>query len=232
MKTKPRILVVDDEPRYIKAIRVNLMANGYQVLTARNGDAAIEITADEEPDLILLDIKMPGRSGLEVCRLIREFSTIPIIFLSAMAGDTDKIVGLDVGADDYVTKPFSAAELLARVRAALRRIGYVDYSTPNSSVFQSGDLKVDFAQHRVFVKEREIKLTATEYRILSELVLHKGRVVVPDHLLEKVWGPGHEGEIRLVWQAIHRLRHKLDIVPTVSKYIQTRPGLGYVFEAV
>jgi DNA-binding response OmpR family regulator len=227
-KGKVCILVVDDEPRYIRAIQINLEASGYEVITTQDGQTAIELAASEEPDLILLDIRMVGLDGYEVCRRIREFSAVPIIMLTALAEDADKVAGLDVGADDYVTKPFSADELLARVRAVLRRVELSERQDP-SSTFQAGDLLVDLAQQRVFVHSQEVNLTPTEYRLLCELVRQAGRVLVPEYLLEKVWGMGYEGENRLLWQAVHRLRRKIERDPRNPQHIQTRPGIGYVF---
>jgi len=227
-KGKVCILVVDDEPRYIRAIQINLEASDYEVITARDGQTAIELAASEKPDLILLDIRMVGLDGYEVCRRIREFSAVPIIMLTALAEDADKVAGLDVGADDYVTKPFSADELLARVRAVLRRVELSEQQHP-SSTFQAGDLLVDLAQQRVFVRSQEVNLTPTEYRLLCELVRQAGRVLVPEYLLEKVWGMGYEGENRLLWQAVHRLRRKIERDPRNPQHIQTRPGIGYVF---
>lgn len=227
-KDKIHILVIDDEPRYVRAIQVNLEASGYKVLTARDGQTAIELAATEIPDLILLDIRMPGLNGYETCQRIREFSAAPIIMLTALAEDADKVKGLDMGADDYVTKPFSAEELLARVRAILRRVELSKQSDPQPT-FQAGDLVVDFARQRVFVCDQEVNLTPTEYHLLCELVRQAGRVLVPQYLLEQVWGMGYEEENRLLWQAIHRLRRKIECSPQDPKYIQTRPGIGYVF---
>jgi len=227
-KGKVRILVVDDEPRYVQAIQINLEASGYEMLTARDGQTAIELAATEEPDLILLDIRMLGLDGYEVCRRIREFSAVPIIMLTALAEDADKVKGLDIGADDYVTKPFSADEILARVRAVLRRVELSERQNP-CPTFQAGDLLVDFAQQRVFACGQEANLTPTEYRLLCELVRQAGRVLVPEYLLEKVWGMGYEAENHLLWQAVHRLRRKIERDPRNPKYIQTRPGIGYVF---
>jgi len=225
---KVRILVVDDELRYVRAIQVNLKASGYEVLTASNGQTAVDLVATEELDLIVLDIRMPGMDGFEVCQRIREFSAVPIIMLTALAADTDKVKGLDIGADDYVTKPFSAEELLARVRAALRRVELSERREPRPT-FQAGDLLVDFARQRVFVRDQEMNLTPIEYRLLCELVRQAGRVLVPEFLLDKVWGLGYEGQNRLLWQAIHRLRQKIERDPRDPLYIQTRPGIGYVF---
>jgi two-component system KDP operon response regulator KdpE len=227
-KRKVRILVAEDEPRYVRAIQFNLKASGYQVTTAGNGPTAIGLVASEEPDLVLLDIKLPGMNGYEVCRQIREFSAVPIIMLTALVQNADKVKGLDSGADDYVTKPFSVDELLARVRAVLRRVelGQRQESQP---IFETTELVVDFARQRVFVRGQDVELTPTEYRLLSELVRQPGRVLVPAYLLEKTWGLGYEGENRLLWQAIHRLRRKIERDPKNPQYIQTRPGLGYVF---
>ena len=225
---KIRILVAEDEPRYIWAIQTNLEARDYEVLTATDGQQAIDLAADAQPDLILLDIKMPVVNGYEACRRIREFSTVPIIMITAMAEEADKVLGLDLGADDYVTKPFSVPELLARVRAALRRIEFAE-GVPSDSTYAAGDLRVDFAQHRVFIRGLEVELTPTEYRLLCELVKQPGRVLVSDYLTERVWGPGYEEGDKLIRQAIHRLRRKIEADPRHPEYIRTRPGLGYVF---
>jgi DNA-binding response OmpR family regulator len=227
-KGKTRVLVVDDEPRYVRAVQVNLEASGYEVLTARDGPTAIDLVADEEPALVLLDVRMPDLDGCEVCRRIRRFSAVPIIMLTALAADADKVKGLDVGADDYVTKPFSAEELLARVRAVLRRVE-LSARKDVCPIFRAGDLRVDFVRHQVFVRGQEVKLTPIEYRLLHELVEQPRRVLVPEYLLEKVWGVGYEGENRLLWQAVHRLRRKIEPDPRNPQYIQTRPGIGYVF---
>jgi DNA-binding response OmpR family regulator len=227
-KGKVRVLVVDDEPRYVRAIQVNLEGSGYEVLTANDGPAAIAQAANEAIDLVLLDIRMPGLDGYEVCRRIRQFSSVPIIFLTARAETADKIQGLELGADDYVTKPFSAEELMARVQVVLRRAGHATGGDA-APAFVAGSLRIDFTQQRVFADEKEVLLTPTEYRLLCELVRHAGRVLVPEVLLESVWGIGYEGETQLVWQAIHRLRYKIEPDPQNPCYIQTRPGIGYLF---
>ena len=197
MKEKVRILVVDDEPKYVWTTQVVLEAKGYEVLVARDGHTAVELAASERPDLIILDIKMPDMDGYEVCWRIREFSTVPIIMLTALAEDANKVEGLDVGADDYVIKPFSADELLARVRSILRRVEFLKPSERRPS-FQAGELRVDFHQQRVYVSDREVHLTSKEYGLLCELVEHAGQVLIPDYLLERVWGLGYEGENLLV----------------------------------
>ena len=223
-----RILVVDDEPRYVWTMQVNLEARGYEVLVARDGQAAVELAARGEPDLIVLDIKMPGLDGYEVCYRIRKFSTAPIIMLTAMAEDADKIKGLDMGADDYVTKPFSVDELLARVRAALRRIELLEPREPRP-IFKAGGLQVDFDRQQVSVGDQKVHLTPKEYRLLCELIENAGWVLSSDYLLEKVWGIGYEGENLLLRQVIHRLRQKIEHDPRNPRCIQTRPGSGYIF---
>lgn len=229
-KGKVTVLVVDDEPRYVWSIRVNLEARGYKVLVAENGESALQLAVTEDPDLVLLDIRMPDMDGYQVCRRIREFSTVPIIMLTALAEDADKVKGLEIGADDYITKPFSRDELLARVQAVLRRIELSQQSDPRP-VFEAGELRVDFTQRHVFLSGRRVNLTPIEYRLLSEFVRYPGRVLVSEHLLEQVWGLGHEGENRLLRQAIHRLRKKIEPDPFSPRYIQNEPGIGYFFES-
>ncbi len=227
LEKKARILVVDDEPRYVRSIQIYLEAQGYEVLTAQNGQMAVEMAIAECPNLILLDIRMPGLNGYEACQRIREFSEVPIVMLTAMAEDADKVRGLDGGADDYVTKPFSAQELLARVRAVLRRTTPLSSADPEPS-FRTGDLQVDFVQQRVFLGGQETHLTPTEYRLLCQLARNPGRVLVPEYLLEKVWGHRYHQDHQLLRQAIHRLRRKIEHDPSNPQYIQTRPGIGYI----
>ena len=226
--TKPLILVVDDEPQYVYLIKLNLEARGYRVSVGDNGEAAVALAAEQQPDLVILDLMMPMLNGFEACRQIRQFSTVPIIMLTAKAEEADKIKGLDAGADDYVTKPFSIDELLARVRANLRR-NELSQQPQTGPFFESGDLRVDLMARRVFVNDREVPLTPTEYRLLTELIKHAGQVVVPDHLLAVGWGDSYEGEEQVLRQAIYRLRQKLEPDPKQPRYLETRPGLGYVF---
>jgi DNA-binding response OmpR family regulator len=228
-KNKIRILVADDEPRYVLAIQTYLEAKGYEVLAAEDGQTAVELVIAEEPDLVVLDVRMPRLDGYDACRRIRDFSAVPIIMLTALTEEADKIKGLDIGADDYVTKPFGAKELLARVRAQLRR-AEISQEKRLPTTFQSGDILVDFAQRRVFVRDQEVDLTPTEYRLLSELVKHAGRVLVPDYLIEKVWGIDYGTQHRLLRQAIHRLRQKVEADSQNPQYIQNRRGIGYVFQ--
>lgn len=225
---KSEILVVDDEQRYLWVIRINLEARGYEVITAETGTEAIEVAAAREPDLVLLDIRLPEIDGIEVCRRIRQFSTVPIVMLTALAQEGDKVRGLDAGADDYLTKPFSVEELLARVRAGLRRASYLGGRSPEP-VLSAGGLRVDMAQQRVTLDGREVHLTGTEHRLLVELIQNAGKILVPAYLLERVWGAGYEGENHLVRQAVHRLRNKIEPDPEHPIFVHTRHNLGYLF---
>jgi DNA-binding response OmpR family regulator len=223
-----RILTVDDEVRYLRLLQICLEAAGYEVIPARDGRSALEQAAKQEPDLILLDLMLPDISGVELCRQIREFSNVPVIMLTARAEEADKIQGLDTGADDYITKPFSADELLARVRAALRRAAGQEAGL-RPARFQVGGLEVDFVRQEVRVEGQEVHLTATEYRLLVEMIHQPNRVLVPEYLLEKVWGPEYGAETRLLWQAVHRLRQKIEVDPKHPRFIRTKPGAGYIF---
>ncbi len=227
-KDKVHILVVDDEPRYVRAMEISLKAGKYEVLVARDGLTAVKLAASKEPDLIILDVMMPGLDGYEACRRIREFSAVPIIMLTALTDDADKVKGLDSGADDYVTKPFSIDEFLARVRAALRRRN-LSSKQEFQPAFQAGDLLVDFTRQRVFVGDKEVSLTPTEYHLLCVLVKRPGQVLIPEYLLKGVWGSGYDGATHLVRLAIHRLRRKIEPDPQNPQYIQTRLGVGYIF---
>jgi two-component system, OmpR family, KDP operon response regulator KdpE len=224
---RARVLVVDDEPRYIKLIQVNLEASGYEVLSAPNGQAAVALAAGEDLDLILLDIMLPGKDGFITCAEIRAFSDVPIVMLTALGRTEDIIRGLDAGADDYIVKPFSAQELLARIRARLRRrVAHGEDDVEPLCRF--GSLHLDLAAHRLYVDDNEVHLTNTEFRLLTELATHAGKVLVLGHLLERVWG-AEEEDAHLLWQAIHRLRHKIEADPSDPQIIQTRPGIGYLF---
>lgn len=227
-KQTSRILIVDDEPKYVYIVKLNLEARGYEVLTANNGQTAVEMAASENPDLIVLDVRMPGMTGFEVCQQIRQFSAVPIIMLTALVEDSDKVLGLDLGADDYVTKPFSIEELVARVKATLRRVK-LDDQLKKTDHHQVGNFHIDRVQQRLYIDNEEVPLTATEYHLLSELVYQAGRIVISEHLLEAVWGMGYEKEDRVLRQAIYRLRQKIERDPKNPQYIQTRSGLGYIF---
>jgi DNA-binding response OmpR family regulator len=226
---KQRVLIVDDEPRYVRLIAVNLEASGYETLAARDGRSAIDIAAAERPDLVLLDIGLPVLDGFEACRRIREFSAAPIIMLTAKAGEADKVKGLDAGADDYLTKPFGPAELLARIRAVMRRARFPEGAQP-SPTFVAGDLIIDFAQHRVAVGSRELALSPTEFKLLAELAKNAGRVVPTETLLHRIWGPEYGEETQHVRLYISRVRQKVEADPEHPRLVITRPGVGYMLQ--
>jgi len=226
---KTRILVVDDELSIIKFLRANLESKGYEVLTAINGTEALQTFEMELPDLVILDIMMPKMDGFEVCRQLREWSQTPIIMLSARGDESDKVKCLDLGADDYITKPFGKDELIARVRAVTRRTETAA-SMPMQPSFTSGDLEISFAQRRVTVAGKEVKLTPTEYTLLQEFVLNAGKVLTHTHLLNKVWGSEYSEEREYLHVFVRRLRAKLEPAPTNPRYIVTVPGVGYQFK--
>ena len=226
---KTRILVVDDEISIVKFLRANLESKGYEVLAAMNGAEALQTFEMELPDLVLLDIMMPKMDGFEVCHRLREWSQIPIIMLSARGDESDKVKCLDLGADDYITKPFGAGELIARVRAVLRRIKAAA-TTPSQPSFTSGDLQINFAQRRVTMAGKEVKLTPTEYSLLQELVVNAGKVLTHTHLLNKVWGLEYREEKQYLHVFVKRLRAKLEPDLAEPRYIMTVPGVGYQFK--
>lgn len=221
------ILVVDDEARYVRLVRFNLEAAGYRVVCAATGQEALSALTRRPFDLVVLDIMLPDIDGFEVCQRIREVSTVPIIMLTAKGADEDKVRGLRLGADDYVTKPFSAQELLARVDAVLRRMRLADVPEKQTA-YTRGELRVDFLARRVTLGGREVRLSPTEYRLLQCLAVNAGRVVTQDDLLEKVWGPAYRGEHELLRVSIWRLRQKLSEDVTKPRYIVTVPGVGYL----
>ncbi len=223
------VLTVDDEVRYLRLLRFNLEAGGYRVVAAESGQGALNGLAAEEPDLLILDIMMPGMDGFDVLQRLREFSTIPVIILTAKGEESDKIKGLRLGADDYVTKPFSAQELLARVEAVLRRSQFPD-NTKTPSTMEVGLLRIDFPQHSVSVNDKEVKLTPTEYRVLQCLALNLGKVVVQSELLRKVWGAEYLEDYEGLRVYVRRLRQKLELDPDHPTLIRTVPGVGYVLK--
>jgi DNA-binding response OmpR family regulator len=227
MMVKTRILVVDDEVNILKYMRANLEASGYEVLTAGDGFEALQIFERELPDLVILDLRMPKMDGFEVCRRIREFAQTPIIVLTTLGSQEDKIKCFDLGADDYVTKPFSKNELLARVKALLRRTTLWDERPEPALHFH--DLVIDFAQHRVTLGSQDVKLTATEYKLLSYLARNVGRLITPEQILEKVWGEEYVGETHLLHVAMARLRQKLGDDAKEPRFIVTKIGIGYMF---
>jgi DNA-binding response OmpR family regulator len=225
-KKKSLILVVDDDIRMLRMMKRMLELEDFDVSTANCGEAALKIFDKESPGLVLLDIMMPDMDGYAVCRRIREFSQVPIIMVTARGDDKEKVEGLNIGADEYVTKPFSASELAARVRAVLRRIG--SQEPRQEAIFRFKDLVIDYASRRVTVNDKELKLTSTEFKMLSYITLNAGRVVTPDQLLNKVWGEEYEGAAHLLQVNIARLRKKLGDNAKKPEYILTRPGIGYI----
>lgn len=224
---KTSVLVVDDDIRVLRMLQRMLELEGYRVLTASDGEVALNLLLDEEtPDLVLLDIMMPDMDGYTVCRHIREFSQVPIIMVTAKGNDEEKIQGLNAGTDDYVTKPFSASELAARVRAVLRRAKLRDELTEPAFYFH--DLVIDFTRHRVSLHGQDINLTATEYKLLSYLARNADRVLTPDQILETVWGEQYGGDTHLLQVNVARLRQKLGDNAKNSTYILTRAGIGYM----
>ncbi len=227
---KTRILVVDDELSIVKFLRANLETKGYKVLAAVDGTEALQTIEMELPDLVVLDIMMPKMDGFEVCRRLREWSQIPIIMLSARGDENDKVKCLDLGADDYITKPFGASELIARVRTVLRRTEAAA-TIPTQPSFTSGDLRINFVKRQVTVAGKEVKMTPTEYSLLQEFVLNAGKVLTHTHLLNKVWGPEYREEREYLHVFVRRLRNKLEPDLANPEYIITVPGVGYQFKA-
>ncbi len=223
-----RILVVDDEPRMIGFIRMNLELEGYQVIAAHNGLEALEAVRTQLPDAVLLDVMMPELDGFETLRMLREFSTIPVIMLTAKGEEDDKVRGLELGADDYVTKPFGPRELSSRVKAVLRRAEMPN--TPERALLKVDDrLSVDFNRREVIVNGEHIKLRPTEYRLLYHLIENAGWTVPHEQLLAKVWGYEYRDETHYVRLYINYLREKIEEDPSNPKYIQTERGVGYRF---
>jgi two-component system KDP operon response regulator KdpE len=220
------VLIVDDEPQIRRVLRTTLTSHGYSVIEARSGEEALDLVRSEHVDLILLDVNMPGRSGLETCREIRGSGDVPIIMLTVRNSERDKVQALDAGADDYVVKPFGAEELTARIRAALRR------STPSESVpsFASSDLTIDFNKRLVTLKGEPVRLTPKEFDLLRYLVSNPGRPIAHRRLLQAVWGPDYGDETEYLRVFINQLRKKIEPDPHHPRYIHTEPWVGYRFE--
>jgi two-component system KDP operon response regulator KdpE len=222
-KDKVRVLVVDDEQAIRRFLNTALSAHGYEVFEAATGEEALAATVARRPDLVVLDLGLPGIDGIEVTRRLREWSHIPILILSVREQEGDKIEALDVGADDYLTKPFGAGELLARMRVALRR-AVQPQATP---LFRVGDLAVDLARRMVTLAGKEVALTPTEYDLLRVLVQNAGKVLTHNQLLRQVWGVGYGGELHLLRVNVSNLRRKIEPLPGRPRYVVTEPGVGY-----
>lgn len=226
-----KILVVDDEASIVTMLAYNLKKEGYDVVTAEDGEVALEKFESEKPDLLLLDIMIPKMDGYEVCRKIREKSNVPIIMLTARADEVDKVVGLEMGADDYVTKPFGNRELIARVKANLRRsdIAPVTNNEKDGNNQVYGDLNIDFDRYEVTKRGEVINLTLREFELLTFLATQTPTIFTRENLLEKVWGYEYFGDVRAVDVTIRRLREKIEDDPSKPKYIVTKRGVGYYF---
>ena len=223
-----KALVVDDEKGIVKGIKFSLEQDDIVVDCAYDGQEALEMAKAKEYDIILLDVMLPGLTGFEVCQQIREFSNVPIIMLTAKGDDMDKILGLEYGADDYITKPFNILEVKARIKAIIRRTGR---GNEPEKVMNFGDLKLNEEYRRVFVKEREINVTSREYELLELLASHPGKTYTREELLETIWGKDYPGDERTVDVHIRRLREKLENNPSEPKYVRTKWGAGYYFQA-
>lgn len=220
------ILVVDDEPQIRRVLRSTLSTHGHEIVEAKTGEEALEWMRTEPPDLVLLDMNMPGMGGVEACREIRRASDAPIIMLTVRSAERDKVAALDAGADDYVVKPFGIEELLARIRAALRRYSPGDGPPP----FASKDLSIDFEARQVTVRDRSVHLTPKEYEVLRHLVANQGKPLTHRRLLQAVWGPDYGEETESLRVVINQLRKKLEADPAHPKYIVTEPWVGYRFQ--
>ncbi len=223
------ILVVDDEPRIIEAVGMNLELEGYQVFSASNGYEALQKLTKDLPDLVILDVMMPEVDGFETLRKIREVSTVPVIMLTVRGEEIDKVKGLDLGADDYITKPFNPKELVLRIRAVLRRVE-MPSPVPKTEIRVDDNLSIDFSRCKVIIKGKEVHLRPTEYRLLYHLVSNAGQVLTHETLLRRVWGYEYRDEDHYLWLYITYLRRKIEEDPKHPKYILSERGIGYLFK--
>ncbi|HZO72755.1 MAG TPA: response regulator transcription factor [Ktedonobacteraceae bacterium] len=226
-KSGARILIVDDEVEIVRALQRSLVAHGYEVFTAHSGEEALEAWRASRPDVMLLDLGLPGMSGLDVCQQVRAQSALPIIVLSVKGAERDKVQALDLGADDYVPKPFGIDEVLARIRVALRHSAMLSSGTQPR--FESGALCVELAQRQVTLNGQEVKLTPTEYDLLKVLIQHKGKIMTRQMLLKEVWGAGYGADSHYLHVYIGQLRRKIEPDPASPRFILTIPGVGYRF---
>ena len=224
-----RVLVVDDEKLIVKGIRFSLEQDGMEVDCAYDGEEAVQKAKENEYDIILLDVMLPKLDGFEVCQQIREFSSVPVIMLTAKGDDMDKILGLEYGADDYITKPFNILEVKARIKAIIRRTKKKAPEKENRKVVEKGDLHLDCDSRRLNIGGKEINLTAKEFDLLELMALNPNKVYSRDHLLNAVWGYDYPGDVRTVDVHIRRLREKIEANPSEPKYVHTKWGVGYYF---
>lgn len=226
-----RVLVVDDERLIVKGIRFSLEQEGMEVTCAYDGEEALELAKQTEFDMILLDIMLPKMNGLDVCQQIREFSNVPIIMLTAKGEDMDKIMGLEYGADDYITKPFNILEVKARIKAIMRRAAKESPAKEKAKIVEVNGLRMDCESRRVFIAGREVNLTAKEFDVLELLVFNPNKVYSRENLLNIVWGYEYPGDVRTVDVHIRRLREKIEVRPSEPKYVHTKWGVGYYFQS-
>ncbi len=224
-----KILVVDDEPRMVQLITMNLKLEGFDVISAPDGYQALEKVTKEIPDMVILDIMMPDMDGFETLKKIREISSVPVIFLSVKGEEFDRVRGLDLGADDYITKPFGPKELISRIKAVLRRTE-PDGTNRKTEIVVDNDLKIDFDQRKVWARGKEVRLRPTEYRLLYQLVNNPGKLLTHETLLARVWGPEYQDEDQYVRLYITYLRQKIEKDPKNPQYILSERGLGYRFK--
>lgn len=223
---KPVVLIIEDEQAIRRFVRATLESQSFALVEAKNATEGLSLAASHNPELILLDLGLPDLDGLEVIRKLREWASVPIIVLSARGKEKDKVAALDLGADDYLTKPFGVGELLARMRVSLRH-ARATASGDNQPIFETGKLRVDFEHRRVFVGNKEIHLTPLEYKLLTVLVRHAGKVVTQRQLLLDVWGQARDDQNQYLRIYVHQLRHKLESDPLRPRYLLTEPGVGY-----
>ena len=224
-----KVLVVDDEKLIVKGIRFSLEQDGMEVECAYDGEEALKLATENAYDMILLDLMLPEMDGFEVCQRIREFSNVPIVMLTAKGDDMDKILGLEYGADDYITKPFNILEVKARIKAIMRRTGTKEPAPDKAKVIESGDLRLDLESRRLFILGREVNLTAREFELLELFVTNPNKVFSREKLLELVWGVDYPGDVRTVDVHVRRLREKIEANPSEPKYVHTKWGVGYYY---
>lgn len=224
-----KVLVVDDEKLIVKGIRFSLEQDGMEVECAYDGEEALRLATENAYDMILLDLMLPKMDGFEVCQRIREFSNVPIVMLTAKGDDMDKILGLEYGADDYITKPFNILEVKARIKAIMRRTGTKESAPAKAKVIESGDLKLDLESRRLFILGREVNLTAREFELMELFGTNPNKVFSREKLLELVWGVDYPGDVRTVDVHVRRLREKIEANPSEPKYVHTKWGVGYYY---
>lgn len=224
-----KILIVDDEKNIVEILKFNLKKEGFATVEAYDGEQAIDLALNEKPDLILLDVMLPKMDGFTVCRKLRQHISTPILMLTAKEEEVDKVLGLELGADDYITKPFSQRELMARVKANIRRTSMEDNETAQNNILKNGTLIIDIDRYEVKREGSTVELTLREFELVKFLAMHPGQIFSRENLLEKVWGYEYYGDVRTVDVTIRRVREKLEKDPSICEYIMTKRGVGYYF---